>query len=519
METPPYQPVQFLGSTTPVVEYVLGLGRQLSLPKVVEAADAQYRTLHGAPAKLTLCSGDVEVQAERSAEEAPFDAWTIRFVADGELVEAVRRLQSEWNDTCTLREVEGRQEFHLRCPPDADRSSALQPLGSLSDLLSLGEVWRIRGEDFPRGPLSPEALFRAMRDLNASDVHLYPGSAPVFRIDDATRHSEEFAVVTQRQIEELIRNIAPAAAWGAFEADKQCSFNYRQVGLAYSRVSAFIKAGVPHCTIRYLPEALPTFEDLHIPRGIMERLANLHEGLVLITGMTGSGKSTTVASLVDWINENKSLHILTIESPVEFVHVNKRSIVSQRNVGTDTQTAVEAVRGAVRHDPDVIFIGEMRDSDTIRAAIDAAGTGHLVVSTFHSNTAAEVPNRIVSFFDPVERDLVRLQLRDCIRCVMCQRLVPRLGGGRLPALEFLFNDTVHVGEGILSGDTAALRVAMQQSTSASTIFEQSLLGLVRQKLIEEEVAATYASNAAVLEQMRLGTYSTPGLETMFPRRE
>jgi twitching motility protein PilT len=137
--------------------------------------------------------------------------------------------------------------------------------------------------------------------------------------------------------------------------------------------------------------------------------------------MTGSGKSTTVASLIDWINTNRALHILTIEAPVEFVHGNKNSIISQRNVGTDTPTAIEAVHGALRHDPDVLFIGEMRDSDTIRAAIDAASTGHLVISTFHANNAAEVPNRIVSFFDPAERDLVRLQLRDALRCVISQR--------------------------------------------------------------------------------------------------
>ncbi|MCH8829145.1 MAG: Flp pilus assembly complex ATPase component TadA, partial [Planctomycetes bacterium] len=230
-----------------------------------------------------------------------------------------------------------------------------------------------------------------------------------------------------------------------------------------------------------------------------------------------SGKSTTVAALIDWINRNKSLHILTIESPVEFVHLNKKSIVSQRDVGTDTPTAVEAVYGALRHDPDVIFIGEMRDPDTIRAAIDAAGTGHLVISTFHTNTAPEVINRIVSFFDPVERDLVRLQLRDCLRCIMCQRLLPGKDGGRIPALEFLFNDTPQIGDCVLSGDTGALRVAMQQTSSDSSILETSLLSLINEGHVDEEIAATYASNPAVLEQMRLGTYAVPSLESLVTR--
>jgi twitching motility protein PilT len=356
-----------------------------------------------------------------------------------------------------------------------------------------------------------------MDELGASDIHLYPGAPPVFRIDNQTCPTGRFAPVSEQQIERLIHELAPDAAWEEFQKEQQCSFNYRQVDMAHSRVSAFIKSGVPHCTIRYLPERIPTFEDLHIPRKIMESLAELNEGLVLVSGMTGSGKSTTVASLIDWINENNSLHILTIESPVEYVHVNKQSIISQRNVGTDAPTAIKAVHGALRHDPDVIFIGEMRDSDTIRAAIDAASTGHLVISTFHANTAAEVMNRIVSFFDPVERDLVRLQLRDCIRCVMCQRLVPKRGGGRVPALEFLFADTNHILECIINGNTSGLRVAMQQTTSQSAIFEQSLINLVREGLVLDAVAAQYASNRDLFEQIRLGTYAVPSVDSMLHR--
>jgi twitching motility protein PilT len=202
---------------------------------------------------------------------------------------------------------------------------------------------------------------------------------------------------------------------------------------------------------------------------------------------------------------------------VEYVHFNKKAIVSQRDVGTDTPTAITAVQGAVRHDPDVIVIGEMRDPDTIRAAIDAAGTGHLVISTFHANNASEVPNRIVSFFHPAERDLVRLQLRDCLRCVIGQRLVPRKASGRVPALEFLFKDTVHIEECLLSGNSAALRVAMQQAFSESSIFEESLLQLVKSGLVAEEVAVQYATNPTIFDQMRLGTYTLPSLETMSQR--
>jgi twitching motility protein PilT len=266
--------------------------------------------------------------------------------------------------------------------------------------------------------------------------------------------------------------------------------------------------------MRYLPEKIPSFEDLGIPRPSMERLANLHFGLILVAGMTGSGKSTSVAAIVDWINQNKDLHILCLEEPVEYVHVNKRSVVSQRDIGVDIATFQEGVRGALRHDPDVIVVGEMRDPDTIRSAINAAATGHLVISTLHASTASEVVNRIVSFFDPVERDLVKLQLRDALKCVICQRLVPRSGGGRLPALEFMFNDTKHIADGILSGNTLAIKVGMQQDSTASFIFEKYLFDMAKKNLITNEIAREYASDRSIVDQMRLGTYVIPSVESM-----
>jgi twitching motility protein PilT len=276
---------------------------------------------------------------------------------------------------------------------------------------------------------------------------------------------------------------------------------------------------VPHVTLRHLREQIPTFEELNVPREMMERIAGYHVGLVLVTGMTGSGKSTTIAALIEWLNERKALHILTIEEPVEYVHTNRKSVVSQREVGVDVPDFQTAVRGALRHDPDVIFIGEMRDADAIRSAINAASTGHLVLSTMHSNTTAEVINRIVSFFDPVERDLVRLQIRDCLRCIVCQRFVPAVTGERLAALEFLFNDTVHIAEAIQSGDTEAIRIAMQQKVSQSSLLEEALVKLVKQKRVDPERAKLYAPNADVFEQLLLGTYCVPSLESMAQGRE
>jgi twitching motility protein PilT len=218
--------------------------------------------------------------------------------------------------------------------------------------------------------------------------------------------------------------------------------------------------------------------------------------------------------MTDYINAHNSMHILTIENPVEYVHINKQSVVSQRSLGADVGTFNEAVTGALRHDPDVVVIGEMRDADTIRAAINAAATGHLVISTLHSNTASEVINRIVSFFDPVERDLVRLQLRDCIRCVICQRLVPKIGGGRIPTIEIMINDIKPISDGILSGDTDLIRVGMQQSISHSFLFEQYLYKLFKQGKIDLEHAREYCTDRSTFDQLHMGTYSVPRLDSI-----
>lgn len=250
----------------------------------------------------------------------------------------------------------------------------------------------------------------------------------------------------------------------------------------------------------------------------MEKLAQLHFGLILVTGMTGSGKSTTVASLVDWINEHKALHILCIEEPVEFVHKSKKSVISQRDVGEDVGSFATAVRGALRHDPDVIVIGEMRDPDTIRSAINAAATGHLVISTLHSGTSYETVNRIVSFFDPVERELVKLQLRDALKCVICQRLLPKRGGGRRVGLEFLFNDTNIIADAVLAGNSLGLKVGMQQTASASFIFEQHLFQLCEDEVIAEDVAREFSSEPSIFDQMLLGTYAIPSPDKMLAHR-
>lgn len=499
-------------------EIVIGVGQDKDLLEIVAAAEEELRALHGPPQKIVVRGRDVEVHADRPEFEGPFQHYLVRMKLDESLLPDVREIVEDAAACCTMAEKEGWHEFECRMAEEGAEDAAGPALIRLSLLIPLPDVWRVRGESYRAEPLSAEALLRYMVENRASDVHLYPGACPIIRVDGAMQPAEDFGVLSAAQILELLRELAPHDAWRSFERERQCGFRYHHLGLGFARVSAFVKAGVPHLTLRHLREKIPTFEELHVPREQMERIADFPVGLVLVTGMTGSGKSTTIAALIDWLNERKALHVLTIEEPVEYVHRNKRSVVSQREVGVDVPDFQTAVRGALRHDPDVIFIGEMRDADTIRAAINAASTGHLVLSTMHSNTTAEVINRIVSFFDPVERDLVRLQLRDCLRCVVCQRFVPALSGERWAALEFLFNDTVHIAEAIQAGDSEAIRAAMQQTVSLSSLMEEALVTLVKQKLVDPDVARKHAPNRDVFEQLLLGTYTVPSLEPMTQSR-
>ena len=496
-------------------EVVLGVGQQSSLWSIVQIADEQLRSIHGSPKRMIVRSRGIEIEAARPQFEGEFHSFTVRFPQAGpKLKESVQQFVEASPVACEIAENNGSLVLRCAAPAPAEAAKVHDACDQLSKSFVLPEVWRIHGEEYRVALLSPEALFRAMVRFKASDAHLFPGAAPVFRVDSLLRRAQGFEPLSSEQILNLIETIAPEKHFREFTERQQCSFIYHQVGVGYSRVSACMKAGVPHCTMRFLPESIPSFEDLNIPRDAMEALGHLHFGLILVTGMTGSGKSTTVASLVDWINSNRSLHILCIEEPVEYVHKSKKSVVSQRDVGEDIGSFHEAVRGALRHDPDVIVIGEMRDPDTIRSAISAAATGHLVISTLHSGTAFEVVNRIVSFFDPVERDLVKLQLRDALKCVICQRLVPRVGGGRLPALEFLFNDTKPIADSILAGNSMGIKVGMQQTASRSFIFEKYLSDLHAKEQISHETAVSNSSEPEILEQMRLGTYAVPSLESM-----
>jgi len=491
-------------------ELIMGVGQQKSIRKIISMSDTTLRRHFGIPGRVKGHARALSFEADRPDFDSDFNAFTIRLDASDKEAAGLQKAADALGEICDLN-VED-EAVTLRVPANGaaapeDIKAALE---AISNELTLPEIWRLEGDHYRTDPISMEMLFKAMLQYKASDVHLTPGQKPIFRVDNQTHQAEIIGVLSSAQILDVIEQIAPAEHWEEFQKRQQASFRYHQLGLGYARASCFIKSGSPHLTFRYLPEKIPSFDDLAIPKDTMQEMANMHDGLLLIAGMTGSGKSTTSASIIDWINRNRMCHVLTIEDPIEYVHENRKAFVSQRSLGDDVENFAFGVEGALRHDPDVILIGEMRDADTIRAAISAASTGHLVVSTLHSNNASGVVNRIVSFFDPIERDLVRQQLQDSLRCVICQRLIPKKGGGRLPALEMLFNDIKPISDGISAGDTLKIRIGMQQGLSHSMLFEHYIYDMYnKDKSITLEVAKAAAPEASMFDQILMGTYTVP----------
>lgn len=496
-----------------MAEFVLGTGVVTDLRDVVDKITLHLERTEGIPRRVIARSRSMDLIADRADYQGPYTEFEFHLSSDNDVYEAVMKSVADHEASCKMSRDNG--HVAIKCESKSEDDQSFEAvMTAISQAVPWPEVWRGQGDRYRVEHISPELLFKAMVQYRASDVHLSPGVAPVFRIDGDTRSSEILEPLSAIQINALIEEIAPPVYWEEFTKHKQTSFNYHQVGMGYSRVSAFTKSEAPHCTFRFLPEVIPSFDELNVPEKTMISLAELHRGLLLVTGMTGSGKTTTVAALIDWINSHRATHILTIENPIEYVHSNKKAIISQRNLGSDVETFNDAITGALRHDPDVILIGEMRDSDTIKSAISAAATGHLVISTLHSNTAAEVVNRILSFFDPVERDLVKVQLRDCLKCVICQRLVPKIGGGRVPALELMLNDIKPINDGIKEGHTDLIRIGMQQSVSHSFIFEKYLHNLWKNEVIDLAHARENSTDESIFNQMHMGTYSIPRLESI-----
>jgi len=337
------------------------------------------------------------------------------------------------------------------------------------------------------------SVLRQAVELGASDVHLKPGRPPVLRLDGALGNMPDAEPLTPWDMEEILTIIARPDQVDAFHATGDLDLAYQVAGLPRFRVNAFRQRQDIGFAFRVISSLIPSFVDLGLPPGV-ERLSNELRGLILVTGATGSGKTTTLAAMVDHINRTRPEHVLTIEDPIEIIHQEQRGVVNQREVGLDTASFGEALRRALRQDPDVILIGELRDAETAQVALQAAESGHLVLSTLHTVDAAESVGRIIEFFPPAKQQVIRSILAGVLRGVVSQRLLPRADGGRIPAVEVMITNA-RIADLIREGrpDEVTDAVAEGEFFDMQT-FSQALIKLVLSGVVERETAANASSN-------------------------
>jgi len=340
-----------------------------------------------------------------------------------------------------------------------------------------------------------DRVLSAARQLGASDVHLKAGLPPIFRIKGELRTVRDVPALTKENIATFAVNIMTERQRHEFDETFDVDLAYGAPDGSRYRVNVFQQRGLIGMVMRLIPPEVPPWERLNLPPAVL-KLADEMRGLVLVTGITGSGKSTTLAALIDYINQRQACHIVTIEDPIEYVFRDRRSVVNQRELGLDTRSFSKALRAAMRQDPDVILVGEMRDLETTEIAMVAAETGHLVLSTLHTVDAMETVNRIISIFPPHHQNQVRLQLAGVLRGVVSQRLIARADGkGMVPACEILVA-TARVKELIENGErTREIRDAIAQGKDpyGMVSFDQSLAELVQRKLVTYEEALRHAT--------------------------
>jgi twitching motility protein PilT len=345
----------------------------------------------------------------------------------------------------------------------------------------------------PETFLAIDALLERMVARNASDLHVTVGTPPAMRVHGALERCQDVPDLSPEDTHQMLYRILSTEQQKLLEINRQIDFAHSIPGLARFRVNVFFQRGTLGAAFRLIPADIKTLEELGLPT-VLHALTEKPRGLVLVTGPTGSGKSTTLAALIDEINRKRSEHILTIEDPVEFVHRHKRCIVNQREIGPDATSFAEALRAALREDPDVILLGEMRDLETISTAITAAETGHLVFATLHTQSAPSTVDRIIDAFPAAQQEQVRVQLAVTLQGICTQALLPTPGGtGRVPALEILFPDDA-VRNLIRQGKVEQVYSVMQTGTSKGMqTMEQSLADLVIRKVITLEDALSRSS--------------------------
>lgn len=348
-----------------------------------------------------------------------------------------------------------------------------------------------------------ETLLEECIRRHASDLHIQFGLPPILRVDGALIPIAGFPVLTELALKKIIFTTLDEEQQKIFLKDKEFDYSFTFGDIARFRVNAFHERGKMAAAFRLIPNRIPSINDLGMPL-IIETFANFPRGLVLVTGPTGSGKSTTLAALIDKINREKAVHILTIEDPIEFTHKSQRSVVVQREVHYDTYSFSIALRSALREDPDVVLIGELRDLETIASAITIAETGHLVFATLHTNSASQSIDRIIDVFPAHQQPQVKSQLSNILMAICAQRLVPAVGGGRVAAAEILIANSA-VRALIRDGKTYQLDTAIQTGADQGMqTMDRTLAKLVKTGVITYDSARDYAINLVELDRLVKG---------------
>jgi twitching motility protein PilT len=359
-----------------------------------------------------------------------------------------------------------------------------------------------------RGQFSIDELLEIVVERKASDLHLTSGSAPAIRVNGRIERLHEFGVLASEQSRRLLYNITSTEQQKDLEERRNIDLSYPLPGLARFRVNIFFQRESLAAAFRLVPTAIKSLPDLGLPNSLYG-LCERPRGLIVVTGPTGSGKSTTLAALIDRINETRAEHIITVEDPIEFLHQHKQCIVNQREIGPDATSFADALRAALREDPDVILLGEMRDLETIATALTAAETGHLVFATVHTQDAPSAVDRIIDVFPAGQQGQIRVQVSSTLQGVMTQNLLPTVdGSARVPAVEILIPDDA-VRNLIRQGKLEQIYTNMQTgSNKGMQTMEQSLVDLVLQGIVTQDMAMSRSSRPQqLLELLQRGRAS------------
>ncbi len=355
-----------------------------------------------------------------------------------------------------------------------------------------------------------DKLLIASVERDASDLHLKPSSPPVLRVHGRLVPQPDLGVVTAAEMEQMARRVLPERLYAQLKDGREVDVAYAVRDHGRFRVNMFLATGQIRAVMRAIPSRKPRFDELNLPP-VLEKLAMERRGMILVTGITGSGKSTTLAAMIDFINRSRNDHIITIEDPIEFAHEDINCVVSQREIGHDSVNFAVALRAALREDPDVILVGEMRDPETMAVALHAAETGHLVFSTLHTLNATETVNRIIGTFPPHQEQQIRDQLAAVLVGVISQRLIPRVAGdGRVPAVEVMIATALIkdcIRDARRTPEIPSF-IAQGASQYGMQTFDQCLLRLYREGIISYETAREAATNADDFDLKVRGIFST-----------